>query len=153
MTHHLDTLRLQTADGAVELSDLKQVTQDHIDSIINDPLMFTPTIISTVNTVFDRKLRDLSMLNTRELNNSPTIQCLRSRLHESSTLSSIHQVTLASDSLQDLETFYDTIQSHFATVCTSSNIFPKYKALQATFNFHAQLCSSTTNPNLASSKL
>jgi hypothetical protein len=73
--------------------------------------------------------------------------------HVSRLLKLLDTVTLASDSLQDLEIFYDTIQSHFATISVSSNIFPKYKDLLATFSFHTHLCSSNNNPNLTASEL
>ena len=57
-------------------------------------------------------------------------------------------VTLASDSLQDLETFHDTIQFHISTVTTSSMIFPKYRDITQKFTFYHHLCSQETNPKL-----
>ncbi len=62
-------------------------------------------------------------------------------------------VTLSSDSFQNLATCYDTIQSHFATVSTSSNIFSKYKDLQNTLTFRDHLFFSTNNLTLMSLEL
>ncbi len=201
MSHRMDALTLKTADVAVELSEFQHSIQDQLNSIINDPLTCTPTIISSVDTIITTKLQDLPQLIQHELLTSPTIHQLQSQTTSSSNpsiinnlidrsptitnilrtiqelqtnprgvtpttrLTGFHQpeskdyhvsrllklldtVTLASDSLQDLETLHDTIRSHFATVSTSSNIFPNYKNLQPSFTFHEHLCSPTTNPNL-----
>jgi hypothetical protein len=66
----------------------------------------------------------------------PSVTCLtgfhqpKSKdFHVSCLLKLLDTVTLASDSLQDLEMFHDTIRSHFATVSISSKIFPSYKNL------------------------
>jgi len=201
MSHRMDALTLKTADVAVELSEFLHSIQDQLNSIIDDPLTFTPTIISSVDTIITTKLQDLPQLIQHELLTLPTIRQLQSQTTSSSNpsvinnlidrsptitnilrtiqelqtnprsvisttrLTGFHQpeskdyhvsrllklldtVTLASDSLQDLETFHDTIRSHFATVSTSSNIFPNYKSLQPSFTFHEHLCSPTINPNL-----
>jgi hypothetical protein len=169
-------------------------------------LIFTPIILSSIESIMETKLKDLPNLILQELLNSPTIHQLQSQPTFPTTTSAInniidnsptittllcsvqdlqhnhrhtppttrligfHQheskdfhvrrllklldtVTLAGDSLQDLEIFHDTIQSNFATVSTSSNIFPKYKDLQSTFTFHEHLCSPTANPTLNSNDL
>jgi hypothetical protein len=48
MNHHMDALTLKTADIAVELSEFQQSTQDRLDSIVEDPLTFTPIITLVV---------------------------------------------------------------------------------------------------------
>jgi hypothetical protein len=206
MSHRIDTLTLKTADVAVELSEFQQSFQDRLDSIIDDPMTFTPTIISSVDTILTTKLQELPQLIQHELLNSPTIRQLQSQpssshnpsvindiidrsptittllrtvqelqhhprstpsipritgfhqpeskdFHVSRLLKLLDTVTLASDSLQDLETFHDTIRSHFATVSISSNIFPNYKNLQPSFTFHEHLCSPVINHSLSSSDI
>jgi hypothetical protein len=58
MNHRIDTLTLKTADVAVELSKFQQSTQDQIDSIVEDPLTFTPIILSSIETITEMKLQD-----------------------------------------------------------------------------------------------
>ena len=48
MSHRMDALTLKTADVAVELSEFQQSTQDRLDSIVEDPLTFTPIITLVV---------------------------------------------------------------------------------------------------------
>ena len=184
----LDRLTLKIADTAVEFTEFQQRTEERLDTIVTDPMTFTPTILTTVNAAVDNKIQNLSTLVNQELqnstylqhlqksnqsfinhtiDNSPTIsnllrsvQDLQSShcpstiptrpsgfhqpeskdFHVSRLLKLLDTVNLASDSLQDLETFHDTIQSHFSAVSTSSNIFPKYKNLTPTFNFQDHLC-------------
>jgi hypothetical protein len=197
----LDRLTLKIADTAVEFTEFQQRTEERLDTIVTDPMTFTPTILTTVNAAVDNKIQNLSTLVNQELqnstylqhlqksnqsfinhtiDNSPTISNLLRSVqdlqssHHPSTIptrpSGFHQpeskdfhvscllklldtVNLASDSLQDLETFHVTIQSHFSTVSTSSNIFPKYKNLTPTFNFQDHLCCPKLNPHLKPSDL
>jgi hypothetical protein len=60
---------------------------------------------------------------------------------------------LASDSLQDLETFFDTIHSHFSTVTLHNHLYPKYQDLQDDFSFYSYLCSPEHNPTLTADEL
>jgi hypothetical protein len=47
---------------------------------------------------------------------------------------------LWSDSLQDLEIFFDSIVSHFNTVALTTDLYPHYHDLPLGFDFYHHLC-------------
>jgi len=55
----LDTLTMKLADTAVEFSEFQQNVETNLQDIHEDPLLFTPTIINTVNAVVDNKMNTL----------------------------------------------------------------------------------------------
>ncbi len=56
--------------------------------------------------------------------------------------------TLNSDSLQDLELFYDGIISHLNNVALTSDLFPSYQDLTTTFDFKDHLHDTFQSVNL-----
>ncbi len=48
----------------------------------------------------------------------------------------LDQEVLHSDSLQDLELFFDSIFAHFNTVTLTSDLYPMYRDLPSTFDFY-----------------
>lgn len=55
--------------------------------------------------------------------------------HVSKLLKLLTDDILTSDSLQDLELFFDGITSHLNTIALTSNLFPSYQDLDTTFDF------------------
>lgn len=64
-------------------------------------------------------------------------------------LKPLDPITLKSDSLQDLETFYYVIHSHFATIMLTNNHYPKTKDLQKDFSLYEKFCSPKCNTTLS----
>jgi hypothetical protein len=60
--------------------------------------------------------------------------------HVSKLMKLLDLEVLNSDSLQDLEIFFDSILSHFNTVTLTTDLFPKYRDLPRTFDFYHHLC-------------
>jgi len=50
---------MKLADTAVEFSEFQQNVETNLQDIHEDPLLFTPTIINTVNAVIDNKMNTL----------------------------------------------------------------------------------------------
>ncbi len=53
LTHHMGTLKWKTAAVADQLSEFQQPFQEHI---IDEPLTFTPAILSSVDSTITTKL-------------------------------------------------------------------------------------------------
>jgi hypothetical protein len=68
--------------------------------------------------------------------------------HVSKFMKLLAEDTLNSDSLQDLELFYDSIISHLNTVVLTSDLFPSYQDLTSTFNFKDHLHDTFRSENL-----
>jgi hypothetical protein len=60
--------------------------------------------------------------------------------HVSRLMKLLDQEVLRSDSLQDLELFFDSILAHFNTVALTSDLYPKYRDLPSTFDLYRHLC-------------
>jgi hypothetical protein len=120
--------------------------QKSTSSLLHPVIDSSPTVTKLIQNVQDLQL----------IPRQPTIiprlsgfhQLESKDFHVSRLLKLLDTVTLASDSLQDLETFHDTIQSHFSTVTTSSTSFPKYRDINQNFTFYHHLCSPEANPRL-----
>jgi hypothetical protein len=61
-------------------------------------------------------------------------------LHVSKLVKLLELEVLHSDSLQDLEIFFDSILSHFNTVALTNDLYPRYCDLPPTFDIYRQLC-------------
>jgi hypothetical protein len=59
--------------------------------------------------------------------------------HVSHLIELLTDESLASDSLQDLEIFYDSILSHFNTIALTADLYPKYQDLSKSFDFYRYL--------------
>ncbi len=59
--------------------------------------------------------------------------------HVSHLIKLLTDESLASDSLQDLEIFYDSILSHFNTIALTADLYPKYRNLPKSFDFYRYL--------------
>jgi hypothetical protein len=60
--------------------------------------------------------------------------------HVSKLIKLLELEVLHSDSLQDLEIFFDSILSHFNTVALTNDLYPRYRDLPPTFDFYRHLC-------------
>jgi hypothetical protein len=60
--------------------------------------------------------------------------------HVSKLVKLLELEVLHSDSLQDLEIFFDSILSHFNTVALTTDLYPRYRDLPLTFDFYCHLC-------------
>jgi hypothetical protein len=144
---NLSTLVNQELQNSTYLRHLQKSNQSFINHTIDN----SPTISNLLRSVQDlQSSHRPSTISTRP---SGFHQPESKDFHVSCLLKLLDTVNLASDSLQDLETFHDTIQSHFSTVSTSSDIFPKYKNLTPTFKFQDHLCCPKLNPHLKPSDL
>jgi len=174
----IDKLCLQSGDIAIELEQLQLKTNDIAIDI--DQAQPTDILLQTINTNIEAKLRNIPSLIKHEVENTlqttqaptpqqPTTQShVTSRppakmtgfhqreskdFHVSKLLKLLEHLTLESDSLKDLEIFYDTITSHFATITLTGHILPIYRDLTAKFRFQEHLCSPEKNPTLTSQEI
>lgn len=69
--------------------------------------------------------------------------------HVSKILKLLMGDILNSDSLQDLELFFDGIISHLNTIAITSNLFPSYQDLDSTFDFQTHLQTAFQTANLS----
>lgn len=102
MTLPMDTLGLKMADAAVKLSEFQQSIQGHLDSIVDGPLTFTPTVLSSVDSTVATKLQDLPNLIKHETSTSPTIQQLQSQTNPSNYSSIINNTIATSPTFTTL---------------------------------------------------
>jgi hypothetical protein len=68
--------------------------------------------------------------------------------HVSKFIKLLQDDILNSDSLQDLELFFDGILSHLNTIAITSNLFPSYQDLDTTFDFRTHLQTTFQTANL-----
>jgi hypothetical protein len=125
-----------------------QTSPSHNQSSVNNIINSSPTITTILCMVKDLQQHPCNMSSTTSLTgfHHPKSK----NFHVSHLLKLLDTVTLASDSLQDLETFHDTIHSHFTTISISSNIFSSNKNLKPSFTFHEHLCLLTIKRSLTS---
>jgi hypothetical protein len=72
--------------------------------------------------------------------------------HVSKFIKLLQDDILNSDSLQDLELFFDGIISHLNTIAITSNLFPSYQDLDTTFDFKTHLQTTFQTANLTLSE-
>jgi uncharacterized protein YoxC len=149
----IDKLCLQAGDIAVELDQLQTSAPSQ-------------ALLNAINKNIDGKLRNIPSLIKHEIENNTNHQTESTTtksstksigfhqreskdFHISKLLKLLENHTLDGDSLQDLEIFYDTLASHFATITLTGNALPTYKDLTVQFTFLDHLCSIEKNPRLS----
>lgn len=149
-TEKVDKLSLQTDTIAVELDQLQQKTQSITRELENIPLSMTPspTLLQSINTNIDTKLRSLPVLVKNEIQAASISQVLpktkklsgfhqqeSKEFHVSKLLKLLDTHTITGEALQDLEIFYDTIILHLSTVTLQSHLYLLIETSTLPFDF------------------
>jgi hypothetical protein len=159
----LASLTTQLDNGIIHLEDTQQrlsslehdsspsnnLTSDAIEHLINDKLResYGPTLASISS--LSASIAELALHQQPQSIDSTISPSSRPHgffqkeskdFHVSRLLKLLDTEVLQSDSLQDLELFFDSILSHFNTVALTSDLYPKYRDLTPTFDFYRHLC-------------
>lgn len=163
----LGTVIHQIDDHHARLSSLEQVpshpsplTIDTITALLDEK--FRDTYSTTLDSItrLSSSIADLHLRQQSLPQAPPTVSTVRTTgffqketkdFHVSRLVKLLDGETLATDSLQDLEIFYDSILSHCNTVALTTDLYPKYRDLPITFDFYRHLCQldRTVRPSQA----
>jgi hypothetical protein len=120
---------------------------DDLETLIQTK--FNDTYQATLDS-FSRLSASVAELHLRHSTNSASsvssphphgfFQQETNEFHVSRLVKRLELEVLRSDSLQDLELFFDSVLSNFNTVALTTDLYPRYRDIPTNFDFYRHLC-------------
>lgn len=132
---------------------LQGATLDHVQNLLLSPAI-DEVISNAVTTELALISQGINTLKTSSTSSvihpKPTLsfaQLESKEFYISKFTKELEHITLQSDSLKDLEIFWDSIQCALTNICQTNQVFPYYRDLTSTFTFCLLLLGDPKQPN------